>query len=155
MTHRCHRMMEYHPRSRKTHDCADSLPHFCTNLRIGALVAVYPAVGAERLGFHERAFVAPLPCISIKRLTFRTKTVFPSMLLFAVKGNHLRHHRFFPFPFCLNTFYHLFFLLPKKICPSETGFPQSTQYRQSSWWTACGTQAPQFFRPALPAGILV
>ena len=112
MAHSHHQVAEYHPRSRKTHDCADFFSHFNANLLIGVLIAVYLTIRAKCLCLHKRAFVAPLPCVCIEGCTFRAEAVFPAMLSPAVKCNHLRHHSLFPFPLCIDILMHQLTLPP-------------------------------------------
>ena len=94
MPHRRHWMVEYHPWARKAHNLTDFLPHV-------RLVAMYHTVGAESFRLHKWAFIAALPRIRIENCTTCTETGPYAVLLSTVQNNHVRHHRFFPFPLCL------------------------------------------------------
>ena len=60
-------MVKQHPGAGKAHDCADSFPHF-------RFVAMYLAVGAERLRLHEGTFIAALSCVGVESGAFRAET---------------------------------------------------------------------------------
>ena len=98
----CHYgMMEYHPRSWKSHNLTDFFTHF-------RLVTMHTAVRAKGLGFHKGAFITALHRILRKCFAFGTKIFLCPMLLSTIKSYHQSDGTLFPFSLALNFIYHNF-----------------------------------------------
>ncbi len=87
MSARRNRMVEYHTRTRKSHNLSDFLPHL-------GPITMHLAVGAKCFRFHERTQITSSSGVFIQFLTGFTQSLFGVMALLAVQRNHLRNKLF-------------------------------------------------------------
>lgn len=96
----CHRIMEQHAWSGKSHNLSDFLPHI-------RLIAMHAAIRTEGFCLHKRTLITAKPCILIELFTFPAQGLSRMMLLVTIYFNHQGDHLFFPFPFCTNILLHI------------------------------------------------